>query len=198
MRRILTIFILLLVILTGSLYIRTIVEAKHWLATAKQELELKHHLASIPHLRRAVAWRSPGNESAQEAKEILENIAFDPALSVHIRLQALEELKRGILSSRSFLNQAEDADSLTKLRPELDRLSETNPADFIKDSKRPEINYFYQILTQLFFWAWISAALIGIWRGFNQHGALIIKPLATWIGCAILAFTAWLACLSLA
>lgn len=179
-------------------YIRTFYEARNELLKA-DVFESNNELEkAFKHLRLSLAWNSPFNAYAKRAQSKFENI-LNKELPPKTRLLLLQEYKRGLRSSRSFINPRDKTKDplISKINLEIEAIN-ASPVEKIEEVYQPKENYSFQILTQLTFWLWITLVLAFIFKGFNAEGLLSWERGKKYLIGALISFGAWLFALSMA
>lgn len=149
--------------------------------------------------RKAISWSSPFNTASRQAQSALKRLGFDASRPPEERLHALEELLRGLQSSRSFLSprRFEDEDREVGLvKKEIELLTHA-PAPAVRHESTLRVNYTAQILGQVLFLGWIIAALWTIYHGFQASGRINARSLAKGSLLTLMCYALWLVALAI-
>lgn len=180
--------ILFLVLL--PVWARCLVESAIYLSKAKVALEAGNKSIAIETLRRAVVWDAPGNVYAKQAADELLILADDSEFAI----QALRELRRGLLTSRSFFYpRNSQADwRMQKLLSKLEKISPKDVNPPLRDSHSYEINYKAQVCAQIFFCLWVSAGFLLAFRGISKDLKIQFRTSIAYFALLAVSFAGWL------
>lgn len=164
-----------------SLYARTLFEARRQLHQGEQAVAAGQIDEGLRLLGEALAWSSPANRWALRADRLLSDIAFKETEGDKAgRLVALRELKRGLMSSRNFLNWYDGSARQQRIREIDGALARLHAADgpvVFRERHATTLAPRLQLLVQFCFWGWIGGVLYMIIRGFTPEGSYRAAPL---------------------
>lgn len=189
LKRLIYIFILLFLFLAAA-YTRTLIESARYLDKARNAYAQNRTLESIDMYRSAIAWRSPFNTASESAIEELKQLSVSEKLSPNERLEALEQLKRGLRSSRSWLHPESYQDE----NSETSKAATALPPDTygIKEQVSFDLRYGSLALSHLFFVGWALSVVVTIWRSSSSNGIWNLAKLRKGIGVFIVFYALWL------
>lgn len=191
---------LLLLLFVAPLYARTVYESKRKLEESRALWSAQHHIEAIDAYRTAISWRAPLNPYPKIALKELSALAFSQLPETE-RREALNQLIRGVQSSRNFLSGLDSEANvlLERSRHELELLAGVTPeTPRLHELFPPKTNFLGQVLSQLFFWLWLGTISWTIMRGFSRDGSMLRGPLLRGVACSGVFYTIWLVCLSIA
>ena len=182
----------------APLYGRTLIEARHELARARQLRESGKLEEAIEAYYLAVAWRSPYNQYSKDAVQEFRSFADKELVDRELKLEAYRQLKRGLRSSRSLLYPTSKRDPvLLEVEERISELvAEPATSAFIKEAHRRETNFKAQVIAQLCFWLWVGSVLYVAFSGFTKEGQLVVPKLRSGLPLTILFYLLWLLALS--
>jgi hypothetical protein len=158
---------------------------------------------AITAYRSSISWRTPFNSFAAESSHELFTLCRNESISSEVRLEYLEQLKRGLFVSRSIwwsLPGTWEGVSIENVEKEISLIAPTPPI-VVREAHPPTVNFSIQLVAQLFFWSWIGMVFFTIWSEFDRSGALKgssrVPFAAKALGC-IASFVAWLTALAFA
>ncbi|MDC0357759.1 hypothetical protein OAO01_03010 [Oligoflexia bacterium] len=201
MKKLLTCLIIL-VILVLPLYVRALYESAHYLKAGRDSAAQAQWQAAVVSLRKAAAWSAPLNCFAKDARELLFQLSTAPEHDEAFRLEALRELKRGIMTSRNGFTWGRLVAAkgwLTKVDRELVKLLPKEQQEHqINAVHPPHVNFGFQLLAQCMFWCWIASVAYLIFWGFAKDGTIKRAPLYRGLMLTGIFYTLWLVTLSYA
>lgn len=184
----------------APLYVSTLHNALSHLELARAAKGAGKNEEAIDHYRRAISWSSPLNPAAYAAVvELLDwaDMLPDP----NMKLSILWEVKRGLMSSRSFMApRVHDSGShMLRVEAKIRQLSGDKAyEERLRELSPPRTNYTFQILAQFMFWAWILSAIRLIFLCVAPEGRIIMTKFRRQLPLSLAFFALWLICLSLA
>lgn len=178
----------------APLYVRTFLEAKDSLKSARTVRLQGAWLEAYEHYWRAMSWDSPGNSSARQAMHEFGQL-LEETTDEDLKRQGLYLFIRGLQSSRSFLRlfDKEREEALKNAR-ELLKAPESSDT-IVRELNPPKVDYRFQLLAQLCFWGWVGSYLYALYRGVTPGGEILKKELFRKGILSLGFFALWLVCL---
>ncbi len=159
MRQRFALILIFILVIFGSLYVRTLFESREHLVLARQARTAENYEEAVKHYRRSSSFYSPGNKWAATSAEELYDFAHEQT-DPKLKIDALRELRSSFISSdlgNTFFD-TRSKDLYNKIEEELNF---TNKIDL---NNRPARN-IYGFLSALSFLGWVSLVIVIIWRG---------------------------------
>jgi hypothetical protein len=188
---------LIFILIVAPLFLRAYLEAKNNFesgAAAEKDGDVS---AAVDYYVESARWRAPFNHYPSFSVERL--FALSEGVSeTRGKVEVLSLLRSSLMSTRSFFTVSDEAEKTSLVSVE-EKLKALDPNYFetkIVDNRPPRVDYKWQFVSQLFFWAWIGMVFLLIWKGFDSEGrarALLVLRLGTlsWI-----CYLGWLFALS--
>ena len=189
--------LLLLLLIALPLYLRVVMESRLALEHARQARS-SDQVAAIAHYRRAISWDAPFGSSAEIAARELYRFASSETFSQELQTDALRELRSGLYASRNFLVMLNSSQStwrsevLDLVDAALTQRAHIRDGQGFKLIHPPRVDFRFQLLSQVFFWAWIGSVVYLIWSSFSSAGQIIWSKLPLRLTGVIFTYSAWL------
>lgn len=168
----LSIFIIVIVFFISLSYTRCITDSQSHLNLARTAIAANNGDLALKHLGQAILSRSPWNFAAESAAREVHSWLQDPKFSSSNREKSLWELRSAIFGSRSFIDKFDTRymNLANEIDRELLKLGASTTQGALTEKLITTPRYFYQIISQITFVAWILSVFLLIWKGFTIGG----------------------------
>jgi hypothetical protein len=189
--------VVFLILFLAPLALRPRIESRHYLSQARALAQTGAREEAIDSYRKAISWRSPFDSAPAEASKELLQLALSTDTPEAVSLHALDQLRRGLVSSRSWIWAAPGSWSGVTDEEINSVISEREPRApaTVREAHPPTVHVEWQAVAQLAFWAWIVTLVRAIWLGFDAQGRpiksllrLAVPPLAL-LACWLMALS---------
>ena len=190
-----------MLVLAAPVLLRPYYESRLFLHSAREGLAKGDVDGAITAYRSSISWRTPYNRFAAESSHELFILCRQESSASAVRLECLEQLKRGLFVSRSmwwFLPGAWNGIPIEQVENEMTLLAPT-PSSIVREAHAPTVNFPVQVVAQLFFWSWIGMVFFTIWSEFDRTGTIKKSsrlPFAAKLLSCVTLFGGWLASLT--
>lgn len=177
--------ILLATAFLAPILLRANLEVDTNLAIARNKLNNTEQV--IDAYRQSLTWSLLSRKQvAQEFYDFCQNQSLEK------KSECFWQLKAGIQGSRSFL--FEHLPILDQVERQIEILN-PKPEKYLELVNKPKINFKFQILAQICFWAWIFSTVFFILKSFDRDANFIKKNRVLILPVMIFYFS-WLICLA--